>query len=64
MMVGDRRDQPEGRRKGSGAVTTPRITFVVLLIGCALAAAYTTAGRLLRSLTRKAERTDRAAQAL
>ncbi|PJT49971.1 transferase, partial [Streptomyces albidoflavus] len=46
------------------AVTTPRITFVVLLIGCALAAAYTTAGRLLRSLTRKAERTDRAAQAL
>ncbi|MEU2756530.1 DUF5941 domain-containing protein [Streptomyces albidoflavus] len=46
------------------AVTTPRITFVVLLIGCALAAAYTTAGRLLRSLTRKAERTDRAALAL
>lgn len=46
------------------AVTTPRITFVVLLIGCALAAAYTTAGRLLRSLTRKAERTDRAARAL
>ncbi|MER7781739.1 DUF5941 domain-containing protein [Streptomyces albidoflavus] len=46
------------------AVTTPRITFVVLLIGCALAAAYTTAGRLLRSLTRKAEPTDRAALAL
>lgn len=46
------------------AVTTPRITFYVLLIGCALAAAYTTAGRVLRSLTRKAQRTDRAAQAL
>ncbi|MFE1612251.1 DUF5941 domain-containing protein [Streptomyces albidoflavus] len=46
------------------AVTTPRITFVVLLTGCALAAAYTTAGRLLRSLTRKGKRTDRAAQAL
>ncbi|MGW2212964.1 DUF5941 domain-containing protein [Streptomyces sp. NPDC001781] len=46
------------------AVTTPRITFLVLLIGCALAAAYTTAGRVLRSLTRKARRTDRAARAL
>ncbi|MFE0349810.1 DUF5941 domain-containing protein [Streptomyces griseoluteus] len=46
------------------AVTTPRITFYVLLIGCALAATYTTAGRVLRSLTRKARRTDRAAQAL
>ncbi|MFF4501337.1 DUF5941 domain-containing protein [Streptomyces sp. NPDC001401] len=46
------------------AVTTPRITFYVLLIGCAFAATYTTAGRLLRSLTRKARRTDRAAQAL
>ncbi|MFI0235668.1 DUF5941 domain-containing protein [Streptomyces sp. NPDC016845] len=46
------------------AVTTPRITFYVLLIGCALAACYTTAGRLLRSLTRKAKRTPRAAQAL
>lgn len=46
------------------AVTTPRITFVVLLIGCGLAACYTTAGRVLRSLTRKAQRTDRAAQAL
>lgn len=46
------------------AVTTPRITFYVLLIGCALAAMYTTAGRVLRSLTRKAKRTDRAAQAL
>ncbi|NLU73007.1 CDP-alcohol phosphatidyltransferase family protein [Streptomyces sp. HNM0575] len=46
------------------ACTTPRITFVVLLIGCALATCYTTAGRVLRSLTRKARRTDRAAQAL
>lgn len=46
------------------AATTPRITFYVLLVGCAFAATYTTAGRLLRSLTRKARRTDRAAQAL
>ncbi|MFD6432732.1 DUF5941 domain-containing protein [Streptomyces venezuelae] len=46
------------------AVTTPRITLVVLIIGCALAACYTTAGRVLRSLTRKATRTDRAAHAL
>jgi phosphatidylglycerophosphate synthase len=46
------------------AVTTPRITFYVLLVGCALAACYTTAGRVLRSVTRKARRTDRAAQAL
>ncbi|MFF0089487.1 DUF5941 domain-containing protein [Streptomyces canus] len=46
------------------AATTPRITFYALLIGCAFAATYTTAGRVLRSLTRKAQRTDRAAQAL
>ncbi|WP_367319517.1 DUF5941 domain-containing protein [Streptomyces sp. HUAS ZL42] len=46
------------------AATTPRITFYALLIGCAFAASYTTAGRLLRSVTRKARRTDRAAQAL
>lgn len=46
------------------AVTTPRITFYALLIGCAFAATYTTAGRVLRSLTRKARRTDRAARAL
>ncbi|MFG2776344.1 DUF5941 domain-containing protein [Streptomyces prunicolor] len=46
------------------AVTTPRITFYVLLVGCAFAATYTTAGRVLRSLTRKATRTDRAARAL
>ncbi|MFF7371423.1 DUF5941 domain-containing protein [Streptomyces tricolor] len=46
------------------AATTPRITFCVLLVGCAFAAMYTTAGRVLRSVTRKARRTDRAAQAL
>ncbi|MET8676600.1 DUF5941 domain-containing protein [Streptomyces sp. NPDC004647] len=56
------------------AVATPRTVFYVLLAGCALAACYTTAGRVLRSLTRKAVgvppgvehrgRTDRAAQAL
>jgi phosphatidylglycerophosphate synthase len=46
------------------AATTPRITFWVLLIGCAFAATYTTAGRVLRSLTRRAQRTDRAAAAL
>ncbi|WP_431047399.1 DUF5941 domain-containing protein [Streptomyces sp. P1-3] len=46
------------------ACTTPRITLYALLIGCALAACYTTAGRVLRSLTRKAHRTDRAAAAL
>ncbi|MEU9026707.1 DUF5941 domain-containing protein [Streptomyces sp. NPDC048383] len=46
------------------AVTTPRIVFYALLIGCAFGALYTTAGRVLRSLTRKARRTDRAAQAL
>ncbi|KNB53661.1 DUF5941 domain-containing protein [Streptomyces caatingaensis] len=46
------------------ALTTPRVVFVVLLIGCAFAACYTTAGRVLRSVTRKARRTDRAAQAL
>lgn len=46
------------------ACTTPRITFVVLLVGCALAGCYTTAGRVLRSLTRRARRTERAARAL
>ncbi|AWI32068.1 DUF5941 domain-containing protein [Streptomyces tirandamycinicus] len=46
------------------AATTPRIVFYALLAGCAFAATYTTAGRVLRSLTRKARRTDRAARAL
>ncbi|MFG3259669.1 DUF5941 domain-containing protein [Streptomyces sp. NPDC048172] len=43
------------------AVTTPRITFVVLLIASAFAACYTTAGRVLRSL-RARGRTDAAAE--
>ncbi|MFJ8187816.1 DUF5941 domain-containing protein [Streptomyces sp. NPDC096105] len=34
------------------ALTTPRTTFRVLLVGCAFAAAYTTAGRVLRSWRR------------
>ncbi|RSS59396.1 DUF5941 domain-containing protein [Streptomyces sp. WAC01280] len=46
------------------AATTPRIVFWALIAGCAFAACYTTAGRVLRSVTRKAKRTDRAAQAL
>ncbi|MEU7057692.1 DUF5941 domain-containing protein [Streptomyces sp. NPDC046197] len=46
------------------AATTPRITFYALLVGCAFAATYTTAGRVLRSVTRRAHRTDRAARAL
>ncbi|MEU8826960.1 DUF5941 domain-containing protein [Streptomyces sp. NPDC048636] len=46
------------------ACTTPRITLWVLIIGCALAACYTTAGRVLRSLTRRARRTERAARTL
>ena len=46
------------------AFTTPRVVFYALLVGCALAACYTTAGRVLRSLTRRARRTDRAARAL
>ncbi|MEU7566433.1 DUF5941 domain-containing protein [Streptomyces fradiae] len=46
------------------ALTTPRVVFYALLIGCSFAALYTTAGRVLRSLTRKASRTDRAARAL
>ncbi|MDX3451598.1 DUF5941 domain-containing protein [Streptomyces sp. ME02-8801-2C] len=46
------------------AFTTPRTTFTVLLIGCGFAATYTTTGRVLRSLTRKAQRTERATRAL
>ncbi|MEU6163255.1 DUF5941 domain-containing protein [Streptomyces tanashiensis] len=46
------------------AFTSPRIVFWALIVGCAFGACYTTAGRVLRSLTRKAKRTDRAAQAL
>ncbi|MGC0418498.1 DUF5941 domain-containing protein [Embleya sp. AB8] len=36
------------------AVGTPRITFVVLIAGCVLAACYTSLGRILRSLPRRA----------
>ncbi|MGI5347772.1 DUF5941 domain-containing protein [Streptomyces sp. CA-250714] len=43
------------------AATTPRITLIVLLAAGTLAACYTTAGRLLRSMHRRA-RTDRAAE--
>ncbi|MFF7851783.1 DUF5941 domain-containing protein [Streptomyces sp. NPDC007910] len=46
------------------AVTSPRIVFWALIAGCAFGACYTTAGRVLRSLTRKGKRTDRAARAL
>ncbi|MEU8349879.1 DUF5941 domain-containing protein [Streptomyces sp. NPDC048845] len=46
------------------ALTTPRVVFLALLIGCAFAACYTTAGRLLRSVTRRATRTERAERAL
>ncbi|MGW1885033.1 DUF5941 domain-containing protein [Streptomyces sp. NPDC001970] len=42
------------------AVATPRIVFYALLVGCAFAATYTTAGRVLRSLTRKAGGTSQA----
>ena len=46
------------------AVTTPRITFTVLLVASALAGCYTTVGRLLRSRATRAHRSDRAARAL
>ncbi|MFF3749221.1 DUF5941 domain-containing protein [Streptomyces sp. NPDC002018] len=46
------------------ALTTPRTVFYALLAGCAFAACYTTAGRVLRSVTRKAVRGAHATQAL
>lgn len=46
------------------AATSPRIVFWALIVGCAFAACYTTAGRLLRSVKRRGPRTDRAARAL
>lgn len=46
------------------ALTTPRITLTALLVVSALAGCYTTAGRVLRSVSRRARRTDRAATAL
>ncbi|WP_431683861.1 DUF5941 domain-containing protein [Kitasatospora sp. KL5] len=44
------------------AFTTPRTTLTVLLVGCALACCYTTAGRVLRSVNRRRPRTDQAAR--
>ncbi|MFD9125041.1 DUF5941 domain-containing protein [Kitasatospora sp. NPDC059571] len=44
------------------ALTTPRTTLTVLLVGCALACCYTTAGRVLRSVNRRRPRTDQAAR--
>uniref|UniRef100_UPI0015EFF751 DUF5941 domain-containing protein n=1 Tax=Streptomyces phytophilus TaxID=722715 RepID=UPI0015EFF751 len=46
------------------AVTTPRVVFVVLLVGMGLAASYTTAGRVLRSLKRRVPRSEQALRAL
>ncbi|MFE1382170.1 DUF5941 domain-containing protein [Streptomyces sp. NPDC058740] len=46
------------------AVTSPRTVFWALIVGCAFGACYTTAGRLLRSLRRRAPRTEAAARAL
>lgn len=46
------------------AATTPRITFTVLIAGCALAACYTMAGRVLRSLRHRAPAGDGSARAL
>ncbi|WP_404817170.1 DUF5941 domain-containing protein [Streptomyces thermolineatus] len=46
------------------ALTTPRTTFTVLLAAGALAACYTTAGRVLRSVNRRTPRTPEAARAL
>ncbi|MCK1797316.1 CDP-alcohol phosphatidyltransferase family protein [Streptomyces sp. XM4193] len=46
------------------ALTTPRVTLTVLLVAGALAGCYTLAGRVLRSVNRRAVRTDRAARAL
>lgn len=46
------------------AATSPRIVFWALIVGCAFGACYTTAGRVLRSVTRRTPRSDRAARAL
>lgn len=46
------------------AATTPRITFTVLIAASALAACYTTAGRLLRSVRGRMAGGDTAARAL
>ncbi|GJF30676.1 hypothetical protein KNE206_33760 [Kitasatospora sp. NE20-6] len=44
------------------ALTTPRTTLTVLLVGCGLACCYTTAGRVLRSVNRRRPRTAQAAR--
>lgn len=46
------------------AVTSPRVVFVVLLVGMGLAGSYTTAGRVLRSLRRRVPRSEQALRAL
>ncbi|MFF2774490.1 DUF5941 domain-containing protein [Streptomyces sp. NPDC058052] len=46
------------------AVTSPRIVFWALIAGCAFAACYTTAGRVLRSLRNRTPRGERATRAL
>ncbi|MFI8828304.1 DUF5941 domain-containing protein [Streptomyces sp. NPDC053431] len=46
------------------AATSPRIVFWALIAGCAFGACYTSAGRVLRSVTNKGTRTDSAAGAL
>lgn len=46
------------------ATTTPRITLTVLIVASGLAACYTTAGRLLRSLRRRTPYGDATARAL
>ncbi|WP_340556555.1 DUF5941 domain-containing protein [Streptomyces sp. GSL17-111] len=46
------------------ALTTPRLTLTVLIVACLFAGCYTTAGRVLRSVTRRARRTPQAARAL
>ncbi|MEU4098525.1 DUF5941 domain-containing protein [Streptomyces sp. NPDC026673] len=46
------------------AATTPRITFTVLIAGCAFAACYTMAGRVLRSLRHRAPAGEGSARAL
>lgn len=46
----------------TAALWDARVTFVVLLAGGALAAAYGSAGRILRALSHRAARGDRAAQ--
>ncbi|MFJ3905289.1 DUF5941 domain-containing protein [Streptomyces sp. NPDC090025] len=46
------------------AVTSPRVVFWALIVGCSFAACYTTAGRLLRSVRNRTPRPEAAARAL